>query len=361
METATVDRPAAEMSGGTVAGSRRNSTNPLLLFRVGYMEAYDGRGKIVNGGSHIDENGEGGEMWNFRVEGGRCYGYVMSRHFAGIDLGRLDSTVRWDKGDELENVDIVFIARRPGVGQVVVGWYKNATVYHRQYRTRRGSKKAGDWSQLQFLCHVDAENATLLDEKDRTFEVPYAPVHGKGLPGHANVWYAEGKNPAARDFLKRLRQYVGLNGQGSKSKLRSKPSGTGRGIPDKELIARIEQAAVDAAWNHYERLGYAVQTFETDNRGWDLEASKGEEILLLEVKGHLGNVIQFELTPNEYSKMQEYHPRYKVCVVRQALDSPDLVVFVPKRQDSGWQLVAETGTETVSLMEKTAARACGAD
>jgi hypothetical protein len=41
------------------------------------------------GGSYIDEYGEGGEMWNFLAEAGRCYGYVMTRHFAGIDLNRL--------------------------------------------------------------------------------------------------------------------------------------------------------------------------------------------------------------------------------------------------------------------------------
>jgi hypothetical protein len=63
----------------------------LLVFRVGYMKAYDGVGKITGGGAYVQEHGEGGEMWNFRIEGGRCYGYVMTRHFAGIDLSRLDA------------------------------------------------------------------------------------------------------------------------------------------------------------------------------------------------------------------------------------------------------------------------------
>ncbi len=49
----------------------------LLVFRAGYMPAYDGAGTISGAESHIEEHGEGGEMLNFRIEGGRCHGYPL--------------------------------------------------------------------------------------------------------------------------------------------------------------------------------------------------------------------------------------------------------------------------------------------
>lgn len=332
---------------------------PLLIFRVGYMETYDGAGEITSGGSHVERHGEGGEMWNFRAEGGYCYGYVMTRNFSGIDLSRLDKSRAWNNNDELKGVDVVFIARKPKVGQVIVGWYKGATIFHKQYRKRRGNKRKGDWDKLDYLCEVDRENIFLLPESERTFEVPYAPVHGKGYPGHSNVWYADSGMEKVTDFVSRVRSYIKSDKStyNPTSAHESNFYGNGWGSLDKTLISRIEQAAIDAVWEHYENKNYSIISVEKDNRGWDLEASKGEDTLYLEVKGHLGNVIQFELTPNEYMKMQEYSSTYRVCVVRNALVSPDLVVFVPKNNKNAWCLISEKNNEQVQLAEKIAARA----
>lgn len=102
---------------------------PLLVLRVGYMERYDGPDTIIGGGAYIAANGVGGEVFNFKPSRGKCYGYAMSLHLAGVNLRFLDESQRWLEGDELTGVDVVFIARRPGYGQVVVGWYRNATVF----------------------------------------------------------------------------------------------------------------------------------------------------------------------------------------------------------------------------------------
>ena len=94
-----------------------------------------------------------------------------------------------------------------------------------------------------------------------------------------------------------------------------------------------------------------------DNRGWDLEASKDGETLKLEVKGHLGNVIQFELTPNEYSKLKEFNKAYRVCVVRSALNQADLSIFSPRCKNGKWYLVSSLNKEKIFLAERTGARA----
>ncbi|MBF6650212.1 protein NO VEIN domain-containing protein [Methylobacter sp. BlB1] len=331
----------------------------LLVFRVGYMPAYDGAGPISGGGAHIEEHGEGGEMWNFRVEGGRCYGYVMTRHFAGVDLSRIAPDDQWSTNDELDDVDIVFIAKKPSGGrQVVVGWYRGATVFHKKYRKRRGKKRLGDWDRLDYLCQVDADRAVLLPEDLRTFEVPYAPVNGKGFPGQSNVWYPHSDSIKVANFVAKLRKYVASSQKGhSATKTPTQKKAGWSAAPDKDRVIQIELAAISATSAYFEKEGYKVISVEKDNRGWDLEVSKNGEYLLIEVKGHIGNVIQFELTPNEYAQLQINRKSYRVCVVRNALENSDVEVYMPAENNGAWSLVQHSGKGCIQLTEKIAARA----
>jgi len=336
---------------------------PLVMFRVGYMSSYGGVGPISGGGSHVEDHGEGGEMWNFRKEGGHCYGYVMTTHFAGLNLDRISPDSTWKPNDELDGVDVVFFATKPSVGQVVVGWYSGATVYHKKYRTRPGGKTKGDRAKLHYLCQVDAGKALLLPEDKRTFNVPYGPSAGKGFPGQSNVWYPPADNPEADEFVGRLRQYIVSNSglliaRGYKVKKR----GVGwTSNPDKDLLTRIEQAAVSATAKHFETAGYEISSVEKDNRGWDLEARKAKELLLLEVKGHIGNVVQFELTPNEYSQLRTHNKNYRICLVRNALENADVEIFSASENEGEWSLRRSDGRVIVKLLERIGARAFESD
>jgi hypothetical protein len=189
---------------------------PLLVFRVGYMAKYDGFGKISDGGAYVEEHGEGGEMWNFQPEDGYCYGYVMTKGSSGVDLSQIEPDTDWSVNDELSGVITVFMARRGSAGQVVIGWYEGATVFHKTYLKRPGPSKSGTWKKLDYLCQVPAENAVLLPEAERTFEVPYAPVAGKGFPGQSNLWYATDNRANTKRFVTRLRKYIASNGGHSK-------------------------------------------------------------------------------------------------------------------------------------------------
>ncbi|KZC35719.1 hypothetical protein RHOFW510R12_08235 [Rhodanobacter sp. FW510-R12] len=337
--------------------------NPLLVFRVGYMKTYDGIDEIVGGGAYVEENGEGGEMWNFRYEAGRCYGFVMTKditrkyakkkRFAGINLKRIDPTQKWRENESLPGVDIVYIAKHPDGGQVVIGWYRNATVFHKAYRKRRGRPKMGDWAGLDYLCEVDADDALLVQERDRDFRVP----HGKGFIGQSNVWYPDEGNPEALRIVDRLRKYIG-----GSTGTRVNPTQGKRGgkwsKPNKDLVTQIEQAAVALAEKHYKQQGYAVKSVERDNRGWDIEVRKGKEVLYVEVKGHIGNVIQFELTPNEYLRLQEHHSRYRVCVLRNATSNGnELEIYAPKVVDKYWVLQRLDKPGEIRFNEQVAAKA----
>lgn len=317
-------------------------TAPLLVLRVGYMERYDGPDTITGGGAYITANGVGGEVFNFKPSRGKCYGYAMSRHFSGVNLEYLDGSRKWARNEPLTGVDVVFIARRPGHGQVVVGWYRNATVFHRQYRIRRGtipgmspmSGMAGagtNDTRRQFLCVARQDDVRLLPENMRTFDVPAAPAGHKGFPGQSNVWYPAQNEaePGVKAFVKRLQVYIATTeatqklGADEETPSAKPKGGRGRkGRSDAAHNAAVEQAAVDAAKAYYKGMDYVVRSVESENLGWDLEATKGKTSLYVEVKGTAGPAIYFELTPNEYGRLMDHAPRYRVCVVCEALDAP---------------------------------------
>ncbi len=335
--------------------------NPLLFLRVGYMERYDGPGVITGGGAYVKKRGVGGEVYNFKPSRGKCYGYAMSRHHAGIRLKMLDSSKTWAVGDELAGVDVVFMAARPGVGQVVVGWYRNATVFHRQYRVRRGRIPGMDESLRQYMCVVEKNDATLLPEEMRTFPVPVATQGFKGFPGQSNVWYPGYHEDlqSVRDFIRRFRRYMaGANGTSLPPDEQETPVTSNKKARrvDAAHNAAVEKAAVDAAWTHWEKRGYKVTCKQADNVGWDLEVRKGAHFLRVEVKGQSGDSVNFGLTPNEFAKLQLYSSSYRVCLVLTALDKPQLFDLSPTKTGDGWHLTSKEGEGMrVSLTERVAA------
>ncbi|ONH81142.1 hypothetical protein APZ41_021495 [Roseomonas mucosa] len=336
-------------------------SNPILLFRIGYMEKYDGPGKIVGGGGHIKEYKEGGEMWNFLPESGRCYGYVMTKSFSGLNLNRIVEHPRgsWEEGEEYQGIDIGFFARRPDGGQVIVGAYLNATVFHKQYRERPSPKNGGRWKDkhgifkdVEYLCEVDADRAFLLPEKERTWEVPSAPKAGKGLPGQSNVWYGNSQVDAGISLATRVSRYI------NNCKGRTATGGSGwKSHPDNEFTVAIENAAMKATEKNFVNRGYAVEYVHKDNLGWDMIAKKEGKELQLEVKGHFGNVIQFELTPNEYAQLKVFAKTYRVCVVRNALVSQKVEIYTPQLRDGMWRLIDKENKISVGLEERVAAKA----
>lgn len=218
-------------------------------------------------------------------------------------------------------------------------------------------------TKRNYLCMADAANATLLPGDQRTFEVPYAPTGKKGFPGQSNVWYPlhHASEQSVSAFVKQLRQYIhtttlGLPLGGDEDEPPTTPRKGGQGYkPDQAHNAAVEVAAVQAAFAHYKAAGYAVESVESDNLGWDLFATKAKKTLRVEVKGVSGSSIYFELTPNEYKKLQEHAPTYRVCVVCEAITDPRLYELVPEKSDAGWRLMSKAHEIHVPLMERIAA------
>jgi hypothetical protein len=262
-----------------------------------------------------------------------------------------------EKGDDKNGVDIVFFATKNGGGQVIVGWYNNATIYHKTYRCRQNINGNEEAVKLNYLCEVESKDIVQLPKDDRTCEIPYAPVDGKGLPGNSHVWYGDSDEPQTAQLLSKIRRHIKKHNSQIINRVNNNPRKGWPTKPDKNLISKIEEAAVDKVWGYYKNKGYRINNVQNDYCGWDLTAEKGNEILHLEIKGHKGNIIQFELTPNEYFNMKNRPNTYRVCVVRNALTKPKLDVFIPCRNGKAWILKSIDNNTLVLLNEKVAARA----
>lgn len=317
------------------------------------MSRYDGPGDILHGGAFVDDHREGGEMWNFAPFGGRCYGYVMSHDFTGIDLNKVfphPSGQPWKKGQALPGVTVVFTATREGHGRVIVGWYNNAVVYHKTYLPRPdGVRFATTDEEGSFVCETDAELAFLLAEEERDLKMP----QGKGFPTQSQVWYGDPVNQEVEQYLE---QVNGLIRPGAQQGIpaASRPTYTA----DPWLRTKIETSAVESVRSMLEARGYTLNSVERDKLGWDLDAVRGEERLRVEVKGHRGTDIHFELTPNEFAALKAYASSYRIGVVRDALsDTPSTVLFMPiePMNDGSWSMLGESGEE-ITLQPRIGAR-----
>jgi hypothetical protein len=104
----------------------------LLFCNTGWMEHFQGNtatDTIKGGGSYVIKNGMGHEVCNFVPSGQTLFGFVQSKG-EGMNIARLGA----DKStDQIDGITVVWTAKRPNGHTVVVGWYRNATVF-RQYQ-----------------------------------------------------------------------------------------------------------------------------------------------------------------------------------------------------------------------------------
>lgn len=295
---------------------------PYLFCNIGWMDDYEGTALIVGGGAYVDEHKEGFEMCNFLPYRGKVYGYVRPSRGGQIKIERLGAGT-----DDLSvsNVTVIWTAKRPQVGTVVIGWYKDATV-HRKFQEfppffPQKKKHHIKGYRIETLEY----NAELLPIDERTLDVPKARSV-KGGMGQSNVWYADKLN--RKQFFEGVEKLI----QGKKgSPKRKQPHKS-----DPEKKARVEKAAINTTTRHFENISYTVKSVEKDNVGWDLEATSGKTKLLIEVKGLSGEALSVGLTPNEYHYLDKKKDNYRLCIVSTALTNPDLYICRYSKEMGKW-------------------------
>lgn len=178
----------------------------ILFCNIAYMRYYDADEILeipINGGEYVKVTKDAYEKWNFHAcEDGYYYGFVETKYSDGykgqkkprqLHIERIDPD--FANKNEISGVTVVFCALPKPGSTVIVGWYKNATVF--RYRP----------SDIGRMYNIKANVAdgTLIPEGKRVFDVPHAKQHGLGF-GQANVWYAE--KPAAQDYVRRVLKYI---------------------------------------------------------------------------------------------------------------------------------------------------------
>ena len=284
----------------------------MLLCRIGWMVHYQGvtdNDPILGGGQYVDEHGTGHEIFNFLPIDASCFGNVQSPHGGMINLGRIDPHHHGQ--GFVEHTTVFWCARRPDTNAtVIIGWYEDATVFsgYDDNRVRNG---------VQYRIIVSANNAFLLNPQFRIFPVPIAQGGNCGI-GQSNIRYLDQEicEDVSRDLIgyketleNDSTKFIDIFDQADTTDRNRTGRGYGQSNPE------CEKNAIEVTRNHYAGMGYSVKSVEALNCGWDLEASKDENTLRIEVKGLSNDTVNITLTPNEYRAFAADQPCYVLFIV----------------------------------------------
>lgn len=305
----------------------------VFFMNVSSMRDYQGyEGDITGHSGRVKEHGYGYEIFNFKPYQGRFYGYghAANNSIALERLGARQGAPFIQGAHFIDDVLVVWVANSH-----VVGWYKNARVYRKAQPAPHGSERTFLGEESGYYFSAKRKGCKLLKKDARTLPVPRAWKVDGGMSRY--VWYAEDQHH--EPFLKELFDFIESDGRASARKLDGKKGG-GRGWQvDPRRRKLIEEAAVRRVMQYYgNELGYQIDDRQHEHCGWDLEVTKNDIVLYLEVKGVAGDEIGVELTANEYKCMKKYRSIYKVCIVTNALSkTPTLSVYGYMAGSKQWE------------------------
>lgn len=186
----------------------------IFFCNVSYMNHYNGT--VVgdpphSGGEYPKSHKDCGEKWNFYLHDDGYYrGFVETGYHEGYEIGikkRNPKKIRlvnfgneYKNADMVEHVTVVFCANRKGHGGVIVGWYKDATVYR--------DREVHPVLAFDYNLMAHSSNCVLLDETSRTYPVPRASgtTEKRYGFGRCNYWFAN--EDTAKDYVKGVVDYI---------------------------------------------------------------------------------------------------------------------------------------------------------
>lgn len=285
-----------------------NAIPRVLFVRVGWSREYRGddpEDYPVRGGSYNDKN-VGSEYANFLEWKGRVYGY-----FQTPIRGDVGAPVRLDRvapdapsGDKLKGVLLIFVATHPKGGQVVVGWYRDATLLRINQR---------DLSHPEDRSHraiAAVKDAVLLPPTLRS----QAIEHGIGGFGRANICYPfdrDGNSKWKRwmkDAVTFVDEYDGPNFMHDRSDEgiedgvdAATAAALGQGFAINAAQRKVIEAhAMAKAMTFFKKKYSSVTDVHSEPRSYDIHCQNGKKELWVEVKGTTGDGSVVFLTRKEY-------------------------------------------------------------
>ncbi len=293
-----------------------------IFLRTAWMKHYKGvtDDDIPTGaGSYVEENHNGGEVYNFYPIGRNYYGYVRIQNGRSLRIEKLGSG-RDD--DFIDDVSVILFAKNPETGgQYIIGWYLHARLF-RSVQTISNNKFP---DRKSYMVKAEVVNSYLVPEDARI-----KLVEG---PGQTNAWYVE--DYVDQNYFQDLESYIS-DPENYIVRLAKKKRG-GRGWQkDIELRKAVEIKAMDTIAEYFEVRNYNVKYCHTENFGWDMEANSGKQTLLLEVKGLSSHFVSIDFTPNEYKMSKINKKHYRICVVSNALDNNKRGIDIFYHEDGNW-------------------------
>jgi hypothetical protein len=108
--------------------------------------------------------------------------------------------------------------------------------------------------------------------------------------------------------------------------------------PDQDTKERIEKAAIEYVWRHYEGNGYTVTDRQKDNCGYDLLATKEGSDAHLEVKGTASRKKRFYISRNE--RNNSIHQNWRLALVIDVFGEAKMSLYTKKEMESFFQMDA---------------------
>ena len=322
----------------------------MIFINIAWKSRYAGlKGdQIAPSFGYVKRHGFGHEMFNFAPSGGKMYGTAPFPPPGSVNVEKLGAS----KGDEsVSGVLVVWVSR-----SVIVGWYKNATVYRHSQRPPKGTGHSYKGKAIGYRAVARESDCKIILPPDaRSFPVPRSWQRENAMGRF--TWFAEGA--PNRAFREKVRKYINAGGDISAVKLsRRQPQKSARAPhqSDPQKRTQVERAAVDLVTKYFESMKFDVADVGRDNLGRDLNAHHRvtSSDLKLEVKGLSGSGSIVELTPNEYAMMSKHRGNYRVCVVRGCLDrKPELAVFAYNEAADSW---TDESDRPLRIKRMTAAR-----
>jgi hypothetical protein len=164
----------------------------IIFASIGWHPTYDGTNKraFVTGANWKGrENGDIGELENFKSYKGKNYIYILPNRWR-INLSKFGAK---SDASYLDGFTIVFVApdrRKSSQGRKIIGWCTDARVYSTMQK--RPKPLSSD-----YIVEAKCSNATLLPEADRNFIFT-----GR----FRNIWYADKLED--RNFVRKVLRYI---------------------------------------------------------------------------------------------------------------------------------------------------------
>jgi len=166
----------------------------VVFINLTEMDKYDGpEDYLKGGGGFVEQNGYGHEIFNFRNDNGKCYGYAPP--WSKINLSRISTEINNDVlGEYIDDVFVVFTCSRASSGRIICGFYQNARIYAEPVNDKRKTRKIDIGEKTIFVEYnivCDADEAFLINRNDRMKLLPHS-LRNNGIGhGQKSVWYVD--------------------------------------------------------------------------------------------------------------------------------------------------------------------------